>query len=190
MDSLDTTCRYLRESVTLLDDPRLMLVALFHLGERLAREGSAFDAWRAVCRADSVLTLMGGTDTQLVTRHRWVKALAFRASGELAAAESELMAVRRDLLSNELVVPSALASLDLASVYAAQQKTEEVKALAQECFAVFTSEGTDSDALVAFMTFYRAAQAETLTEALAVKVANFIARYQHNQSLRYEWSEE
>ena len=79
-----------------------------------------------------------------------------------------------------------IVNLDLAAACAAQGKIREVQEIAQEAYAIFRAEGLDKRALAALIVLQRAALTEKLTEALAVRVANFIVGYQYDRNLRFE----
>ncbi len=185
IEPLDTACRFLREGVELVRDPETMLLALFPLAEALAREGQGVKAWNAICQTNSVLLLLNARE-QFQVRFRWVRGLALRTLAQLPEAEQELLSVKRQLAAEGRHFLEALVSLDLACVYAAQGRFHELKKLVAIAYSVFDSEQVGQEALVALLMLRQAADAEQLTEALAVRVANFLARYQHNRSLRFE----
>jgi tetratricopeptide (TPR) repeat protein len=161
----------------------MVLMALFPLGETLARNGKGLQAWKVACQTDTVLILTGAEHLQV--RNQAIKGIALRALGELEDAERELRKVRREFAEQGRELLAALASLDLACVYAAQCRFEEVKQLAGEAYSVFSRQGVQKEALRALSTLEQAAQAERLTEKLAVEVANFVVRSQQNHSLRF-----
>ncbi len=180
----------LREAADITPDPSVLLATLLPISESLAREGRAALAWKVVCNTDVAIILNGGTDPQIVTRQKWIRGLAYRAMGDLDSAERDLASARDDLASQGLAFRAALVSLDLACVYAAQGRTKDLKELAAEAHAEFIGQGVEGEAMVAFLAFHQAAVAESLSEALALEVANFLARYQRNRNLRFEWPEE
>jgi len=85
---------------------------------------------------------------------------------------------------------TALVSLDLASVRAAQGRLAEVRELAEEAYAVFKAERLERRALSAFLVLYQAAQAETVNAALARRVADFLVRFQYDRSARFQGGDE
>ncbi len=185
-EPLPIACRFLREGVELVEgNPSVMLAGLLAIAEILARESHGFEAWKALCRADTALLLLGNGEQQLLRRYRWIRGLTYRSIGEFESAEHDLRSVREDFSSQSLSIPAAVVSLDLASVYAASANYEAVHNLASEALAVFRSERVERRVLTALLVLQRAAEEKTLTETLALKVANFIARYQHNRSLRF-----
>ncbi|MDX1503817.1 MAG: hypothetical protein R3325_15765 [Thermoanaerobaculia bacterium] len=180
---LDEACDYLLAGVRRTDDDDYLALALPPLAERLARDGRPQMAWKTLRAAETVTRLTGARGHDL--RLRWIRGLAHRASGELESAAGELCEVREELVRRGQRFKAALAALDLAAVRVAQGRHGEVKSLAREAYEIFRSEAAEKRMLTAFLVLYRAVEAGELTEAVAVRVANFVARAQHDRSLRF-----
>lgn len=187
-DPIIDVCGYFEEGVRLVSDSDCLLVPLIPLAERLARDGQGLQAWKVVCSAETALTIAGSALHRM--RLRWAKGLAYRTLGETRSATRQLVVVREHFLEEDRPFLTALVSLDLAATYAAQGRAQEVKDLAEEAYTIFRAEGLETRALTAFLMFRDAALAERLTEELAVRVANFIARHQYDSQLRFEAPEE
>ncbi len=183
-ETATTACELLSEGAELVSDEDYLLLALNPIAERLARDGEGLLALKAIHRAET-LGMMAGSGSHRL-RLRWITGIAYRALGHPREAEQELRAVREQLADEAPGFRTGILSLDLAAVCAAQGKTAEVRELAEEAYAIFRSEGLGQRALAALIVFQKAALAEELTEALAVRVANFIAAYQYNRSLLFE----
>ena len=171
---LDEALDYLERGVRRVDNPGFAALALHALAERLARDGRGIDAWMVVSAAQSLAPLVEGDRYE--THLAWVRGITYRALGAHDRAAPELAAVRDAFLQSGNAYRAALVSLDLAAVAAAQGDVREVKRHAEASYAEFRRQGLERRALAAFMILYRAASAETLTEELAVRVANFVTR--------------
>ncbi len=183
-ETIPVACQLLFEGASLVNDHGCLLLALNPLAERLARDGDGLLALKVLHQEETVSALVGSESHQL--RLRWVRGIAYRVLGQLPEAEKELRAVRRQLAQDGPRFRVGIASLDLAAVCVAEGKIAEVKELAEEAFAIFRAEGLDRRALAALVVFRQSAAAEELTEALAVRVANFITAHQYNRDLRFE----
>ncbi len=179
---------YFKKGVALVKEPRLSLQALHALAEALAREGHSFDAWGSLMAATLSLRELQGEWFEI--QDRWIRGLIRRASGELQLAGKLLRSVCDELRASGRTFLLAIASLDLACVYTAQGKLDEVEQLAAEAYAIFKAEGLEERALTAVVVLQEAIEAERVTEGLAVAVANFLARFPYNKALRFEWKGE
>lgn len=184
IDSLPVACELFSEGTALVEDGDYLLIALTLLAERLARDGEGLPALKAIHRAKTVAVVAESESHQL--RLGWVTGIAYRALGQFEAAERQLRVVREQMAKEGPAFRTGILALDLAAACAAQGKIDEVKMLVQEAHALFEAEGLDRRALAALIAYQQAVRAEELTEALAVRVANFIAAYQHNRNLRFE----
>lgn len=181
---LPDACLLFEEGVVLIEDKDYLILSAHAIAERLARDGHGVLAWKAICQAETAVALVGGEAHKL--RSRWIQGLALRALGDLSGAERSLRFVRQQHTQDGTLFRAALASLDLAAVYVAQHRWQDVQEVVEEAYAVFVAERLERRALGAFLAFRLAARAETLTEELAVRVANFLVRSQYDKSLRFD----
>jgi len=188
VDPVEDCVGYVQDGVSLVSDPRHMLLGLYVVAERLARDGAGLDAWKVVCAAETVCNLaeMGKVRIQL----GWIRGITYRALGQLDDAAAELERVRAAFLADGVAYRAAIVSLDLASVRAAQGRLAEVRELAEEAYAVFKAERLERRALSAFLVLYQAAQAETVSAALARRVADFLVRFQYDRSTKFQGGDE
>jgi tetratricopeptide (TPR) repeat protein len=117
---------------------------------------------------------------------RWVKAKIERGLGQLEAAERLFLAARQGFLDKEMPYDAAIVSIDIASLYAEQKRTAELKRLAAEALSIFTSLGIQREALAALMFLKQAADAERLSVDVAARLAQFLQRAQGDPSLKFE----
>lgn len=183
-DDLSEACDFLSEGVRRADRSSLYVIALSPLAERLARDGRGLAAWKILSVAEPMARAL--EEEGHLTRLRWIKGVAYRALGELEAAQRELATVHGKLLAEGASFRAALAALDLAAVHAARGRSEEVRRLAAQAHATFVASGVERRALAAFLVFHRAAMADRLSVELAVRVANFLVRRQHHRGLTLE----
>ncbi|MBV8201759.1 MAG: hypothetical protein JOZ15_14145, partial [Acidobacteria bacterium] len=80
---------------------------------------------------------------------------------------------------------AALATLELAEVYAALGRTADVKALARESMPVFHAQGVHREAQQALELFRRAAEAETISAELVRRVVTYLYRSRHDARVRF-----
>jgi tetratricopeptide (TPR) repeat protein len=120
------------------------------------------------------------------TRRLWVKGGIERGLGQTGSAETLLLAARKGFIAAEIPYEAALVSLDLAILYAEQNRTEELKQQATEMLPIFTSLGIQREALAALMFLKQAADAERLSVEVAARLADFLRRAQGDPSLKFE----
>ena len=187
-DSLLPACRFIREGVDLVEDDRSMFLGLLHLAEAFGRNGDGIQAWKLLC----MCRLVGGLaelEPGFHRRHVWVEGITYRALGENSQAEKALRRARQGFLEAEQPLLGAFAALDLLPVLASQGELEELTKLAERTYEEFKAAGLEEPALSVFMILHRAAMAKRLSEELAISVANFVMRYQHDHSLSFEHPE-
>ena len=113
--------------------------------------------------------------------------------GEIAAglgrfdeAVATLMSARGEFASRRIAFDTALVSLKLAEIYAAQGNSEMVKALARQMAPVFQDQGVHGEAKKALAFFRRAAEQEVVTVQVARRLAAFLHKARHDSQLRFE----
>jgi tetratricopeptide (TPR) repeat protein len=150
--------RLLHQALRRIDgdrEPRLLLSAQHHLADSLAAAGRFMEARGALIRARSLYRRFpdGWTQSQL-RRLRGRIALGCRQSAE---AEAELLGAHAGFLALGSTFEAALVLLDLASLYARQERTAEVKAAAVEAAGAFAACGVVRE-MRAAMAFHRDAE--------------------------------
>ncbi|MEP7011089.1 MAG: hypothetical protein ABJC13_12260 [Acidobacteriota bacterium] len=109
-------------------------------------------------------------------RLRWLEARIAAGLGRQDEAESILREVRKEFFERQMGYDAALAALDLATLFAEQGRTQEIKQLAIEVLPLFESREVHREAMGALILFQRAAEQENLTVELARQVAAFLSR--------------
>jgi hypothetical protein len=80
---------------------------------------------------------------------------------------------------------TALVSLELASIYAREGSTDQVKTLGRHMTPIFQAKAIHREALAALALFREAAESERLTAELAQLLLDFLHRARHNPELRF-----
>lgn len=166
------------------EDPRLYLCAHHNLASCLVDAGRTADA-RALLH-QTVPLYERHPDFSTQQRKRWLEGDLAVAEQKPAAAEAAYREVRRAFIERDLGYDAALVSLDLAALYAAEDRPADVKALAEEMLPIFRSRDVHREAMAALLIFQRAARAEEVTLALVRQVAAYLRQARHQPALRYE----
>jgi tetratricopeptide (TPR) repeat protein len=180
-----------RQSLELIDpeqEPRLLLCARHNLIFYLASSGQFQEAQRAYNETRHLYRDFPDAWTQ--NRRHWVKGKITRGLGQLGQAESLLLAARDGFVAEGISYDMALVSLEIASLYAEQGRTEDLKRLAGEMLPVFTSRNIHREALAALAFFRQAVEAERASAALVAKVGEFLRKAQHAPELRFQEPDE
>ncbi len=180
----ERACAFMKEGTELVDDYHPMLIALLGLAEAFARAGSGGDALMALGTAPMLVMLVKLEGYQ--TSHDWVQALAFRALGDYAWSARRLEEVHVQLKQRGRERLAAVAAMDLVAIYVEQGRYREAQGLAAGAWLTFKKEGLDRAGAAALLSLTTALRDEKATGAVAVAVANYIARYQHNRHARLE----
>ena len=91
--------------------------------------------------------------------------------GRLDQAEGMLREVRKSFIEKGMAHDAALASMDLAQVYARQTRHADIRALSAELLPIFESRNLQREAMAALILFQQAAEAETVTLSLTQDIA-------------------
>ena len=101
-------------------------------------------------------------------------------------AEADFRAVRRAFEAHPLPFDYALVSLDLSLVLLQENRTAEVRTIAEEMLWIFEAQQVEVEALAALRVFCEAAQQEAATVELARRVERFLRRAQLDPELKFE----
>jgi tetratricopeptide (TPR) repeat protein len=121
-----------------------------------------------------------------LTRVLWLEGIAAAGTGQNTEAEARLEQVRREMARREIAYDCALVTLDLAVVLLAQNRTQEVRALATDLVWIFRSQQMSGNALAALHLFAEAARREAATVGLARSIRRFLYRAQQDPELELE----
>lgn len=134
------------------------------------------------------LAIKLGNELDLV-RVLWLEARVFAGQGAFQEAVSTFEQVRREFSVRGLAYDFALVSLELAVLWLAQERVDEVKALARQMLWIFQAQRVHREALVALRLFRKAAEKEELTLEMARRLVEYLYRAQRDPGLRFEVAE-
>lgn len=177
----------LYESLDLIDaeqEPRLLLCARHNLTTFLSEAGRSVEA-RDLYRETRPLYRDFG-EPWVQNRRQWVKGKIARGLGSAARAESLLLKAREGFLAEGIPYDTALVSLELATLYAEQGRTADLKRLAEEIVPVFASRNIHREALAALAFLKQAIEAEAANLEVIAWVAAFLKRAENDPELKFE----
>jgi len=178
----------LQDSLSLIDpaqDERVLLCAWSNLINALADMGRFIEA-RGLYGKARALYRKYDDDSYYGSRRLWTKGKIEHGLGQSDSAEALFLAARERFLADGLPYEAALVSLEVAILYAEQDRTAELKRLATETLPIFASRQIHREALAALMFLEQAVEAERLGIEVAGKIADFLRRAQADPSLKFE----
>ena len=177
----------LLQALDLIDpeqEPRLLLCARHNLVDDLAEIGRFLEAQKIYRETRPLYRSFPDAWTQ--NRRKWVKGKILRGLGQADQAESLFLAAREGFISEGIPYDTALVSLELATLYAEQGRTADLKRLAEEMVPIFSSLNIHREALAALAYLKQAAEAERASLEVVRNVADYLRRAQHDPALRFE----
>lgn len=174
---LETAIALLRQGLSLVDaerDPRLVVTSHHNLAYVLNELGQHREALAIAARTRQLYLELG--DRLSLLRLEFLEGQIALALGRLEQAEGIFREVRRSFGEKEMAYDAALATLDLAEVYARQGRHAEMQALAQEMLPIFKSRELQREALAALIMFQQAAEKNGVTLSLIQEVASCLQR--------------
>ncbi|MEO6191629.1 MAG: hypothetical protein ABIS20_01350 [Thermoanaerobaculia bacterium] len=181
----EAAIRHLTEGLEKVDpaaDPRLVIVAQHNLTLYLAEGGRYCEAVRLLESARPLYYQIG--DQMSLLRLRWLEGKIASALGHFTEAEEFLRGVQKELIERELGYDAALLSLDLATIYARQGRSAEMRRLAEEMLPIFKSQDIHREAIAALFVFQKAAEMERVTLGLIRDVTGYLKESRATWSLR------
>lgn len=187
---LEEAIPLLHRALDLIDperEPRLLLCAQHNLTDDLAACGRFLDAQEMYRQTRPLYRDF--TDAWTQNRRKWVKGKIVRGLGQSHQAESLFRAARDGFVAEGIPYDTALVSLELATLYAEQGRTADLKRLAEEMLPIFSSLHIHREALAALAFLRQAVEAERASLEMVTRVASYLRRAQHDPSLRFEGME-
>lgn len=186
MDAPERALETLREAEPLVEqhgDSRQRCIHRFNLTRSLCDLGRFAEAEAVLPR---VRELAAETGNRLDGRRlRWLEGKILAGFGQSGAARDAFDEVRRAFEKDKIAFDYALASLELALLLLQENRTAEVRTLAEEMVWIFEAERVPKHALAALTVFRQAAQREKATMELTRRVLRFLERAQHMPELRF-----
>ncbi|HVT15747.1 MAG TPA: tetratricopeptide repeat protein [Thermoanaerobaculia bacterium] len=177
----------LYQAIGLIDpeqEPRLLIGAWHNLILTLAELGRYMEAQGLYRKAHRLYTEF--PDSRLQVRRKWVKAKIARGLGQHDTAESLFLEARGGFIAEGIPYEAAIVSLELATLYAEQGRTAELKRLAEEIVPFFASRHIHREAIAALVFLKQAVEAEQVSLEIVSEVAAFLKRAQDDPGLRFE----
>lgn len=184
---MDEALALLRRSLDLIDveqEPRLRLCAQHNLIDYLTLSGR-FEEAREVYRETRPI-YRDFAEPWVQNRRRWVRGRILRGLERPGPAESLLLAARDGFLAEGIPYDTALVSLEIATLYAEQVRTAELKRLAAEMVPIFSSLHIHREALAALAFLTQAIESEAAGLELLTAVADYLRRAAHEPDLRFQ----
>jgi transcriptional regulator with XRE-family HTH domain len=169
--------------VDLERDPRLFLCIRHNLAWLLVDTGRHLEAAQRLPEVRELCRAWGSEFDRF--RFVWLSAKVAAADGDFDRAVDLYLQVRAKFAEWEVCFDTALASLELATVYAKQGRTQEVKSLARHLVPVFQAQDVHREALAALTLFRHAAEREEVTIALAEEVVAYLKRARYDPRLKF-----
>lgn len=148
------------EQIDAGSEPRLVLAARHNLAIFHNESGST-EVARDLLATEPASATTDGSWARL--SRSWVEGLIAHRERRLAEAEAAYVEARAGFIDKGLPYDAALVSLNLATLYADQGRSGEMKQLAAEMIPIFRSCEVDRETLAALMLFRRAAEMEAVT---------------------------
>jgi len=167
-------------------EPRLLLCARHNLIHYLADAGRFLEAKKLFAEARGLYQQF--PDAWAQNRRDWVRGKIASGLGQRAEAERAFLAARQGFIEEGSAYDAALASLDLALVYAAEGRAADLARLAHEMAPIYFSRQIHREALAALSFLRQAIEAERAERTLVERVASFLKRAQHDPECRFEAS--
>lgn len=165
-------------------EPRLLLCARHNLTLYLAEGGRFTEAW--VLYRKTRPLYRDFTDAWTQNRRKWVKGKIVRGLGQAGQAESLFLAARDGFIAEGIPYDTALVSLEIATLYAEQGRTADLKRLAGEMVPIFSSLHIHREALAALAFLRQAVEAEQASLEVVTRIASYLRRAQHDPALKFE----
>lgn len=176
----------LHQALELIDpeqEPRLLLCARHNLIDDLAEMGRFLEA-QGLYRETRPL-YRDFPDAWAQNRRKWVRGKIARGLGQPRLAESLFLAARDGFVEEGVPYDTALVSLEIATLYAEQGRTRDLKRLAQEMLPIFSSLQIHREALAALTFLKQAIEAERASLGVVMGVADYLRRARHDPGLRF-----
>jgi transcriptional regulator with XRE-family HTH domain len=177
----------LREAATIESgdgDPRLPLVIRHNLVLFLSNSGHHRDARALLPEVSQLARSLGSPLDRL--RLRWVEGKILSGLHETERAVEILTKVRTEFSALKMHYDMALATLELASLYAREGRVAEVKSIARHLVPVFQAQDVHREALAALSFFRQAAEREKADDEIVSQVHAFLTSVRRNPDIKWE----
>jgi tetratricopeptide (TPR) repeat protein len=163
---------------------RLLLAARYSLAFYLSESGRHSEAVEMLAQDEALYQEFPEPWTQL--RLTWLRGKIAAGLGDLPAAEEAFLAARQGFISGGIGYDAAMVAVgDLAPLYLRQDRTADVKLLAEEMLPIFQAQDVHREALAALMLFQEAARREELTLKQLQELVRYLEDARNDPSFRF-----
>lgn len=185
-DRLDDAVRIVQRVQDVFEDrglERSLLLARHNLAFYCQEAGRTDEARAIFERSQELYERFPEPWTQL--RRMWLEGHLARGTGDSGRAEEAYRTVRDGFLRQGVGYDAALAALDLATLYAEQGRTGELKRLAEEIVPVFEAQDIHREASAALLLFQDAVRAEQVTLRYVIELSRYMEQARLDPSLAF-----
>ena len=182
----EAALRVLREAVPLLRpefDLQTFALCAHNVVDCLNRTGYSIAARSMVADLRRLHEKL--CDATSLLRLAWLEARIDLELGADERAEKSYRAVRRGFIDRGMPYDAALASLDLAEIYARRQDPLPMQRLAEEMLPIFQSQHIHREAVAALIVFREAVAMRGANVSLIRDVARFLGEARRDRTLRF-----
>jgi tetratricopeptide (TPR) repeat protein len=186
MDDFERAIEVTNQAIDLLeghDNPQLELMARHNLVTFLIQTGRIAEARELFGWTRPLYEVYPNPSTQL--RRLWIEADLARYDGSIEEAATTYEAVRKGFVNLGLGYDAALVALDLATLYAEQGRTAELKKIAEEIVPVFEAQDVHREAAAALMLFQDAVRTEQVTLGYVLELTRYLQRARLDPALQF-----
>ncbi len=188
-NDLEGAIRWLRKGLGLIDptrERRLELAARHSLMLYLQESGQHREAWFLLKASRPEFMEHGGPLLSL--RLLWLEGKIQHAMGFPGEAERAFVDARHGFVEQGIGFSAAQVSLDLATLYASQNRAAEMRQLAEEMLPIFHSRDVHREAIAALIVFQQAVRMEKVTVELLGEIRSYLRQARKDHKLRFEYS--
>lgn len=185
-NDLEAAIRWVRKGLGLIDSQRdraFDLAARQSLMLYLQESGRSQEAWFLLKAYRADLAEHGGNLLRLHVR--WLEGKIHESLHLLPEAEAALEEARQGFVERGVGFAAALVSLDLAGLYARQNRLVETRRIAEEMFPIFRSRDVHREAIAALIVFQQAARLERVDEELLKEIRSYLRKARKDHQLRF-----
>lgn len=179
----------LQDGLSLIDwdrEPRLVLMARHNLAWFLNDCGRCPEALQQLERFRHSYKEFPDAWTEL--RLMWLEGRIAGCLGRSDESEAALRTVQQRFVEQGLGYDASMVTLDLASLYLRQGRSQEVKELAAAMFPIFVAQDVHRQAIAALAVFQQAAEMDLATASLVEEITSYLLRARKNPKLIFSQS--
>ena len=177
-------CRQARLQIEPERDRRLALAAHHNLAWQLMVAGKSAEAMHELELLRPAYFELN--DRMVVLRLRWMEARLAKDLGRPEESERAFRDAHEGFVTARIPYEAASVALDLATLFAEQGRTRELKLLAADLVAVFRDLGVAREAYVASTILESFAQAEAVTISLLARFSQYFVQVRTQPDLRFD----